>query len=133
MRIEMFSTKDLQAAVKFSRNTGYFLHDIRNPEFFTRDQNQQIKDLDQAFLTAASANGFTFEQMAGFGESDAALKVTDDVADKLISQTPNEIIFTSENIYDVAFPMFKVAMKSWLAELSAKDLESITNYWQTKK
>lgn len=126
----MNDTKSLINAVKYSRKTGYFLHDLRDPDFYKEDQAKSIKELDRAFIDASNALGFSFVQFAGFGESDEALAMSDNLSDDLLEINDDGASFKMKNIYDTALPFFKVNMKKWHDNLQPSKLAQLDRYWR---
>lgn len=125
----MIGIHQLKQAVKYARNVGYLLHDIRNPDFYSVDQSEQIRVLDKAFMDAANVLRMPFEQFAGFGESDLAFAMSDILADALIEDNANEVKFKSVDIYSVSLPYFKVEMKKWMRDLNDNKLQQLKDYW----
>jgi hypothetical protein len=123
------TTKSLINAVKYARNTGYFLHDIRDPDFYENDQTEQIKEIDKAFMDSANSLNMTFIEFAGYGESGEALDAADNLTDDLLSigATGNE--FKIKNIYDVTYSFFRVTMKKWLENMTQVKLNKLNDYW----
>lgn len=129
MLTEEIGIPQLKSAVKYARGTGYLTHDIRNPDFFTVDQNESIKILDKAFIDAANSLNMSYESFAGYGESSQALKVSDELADQLIDDSDDEIKYKSVDIYGVALPFFKMNMKKWMSTMDVNQLAKLKEYW----
>jgi hypothetical protein len=119
----------LKSAVKYARSTGYLTHDLRNPDFFSIDQNESIKVLDKAFMDSANALHMPFETFAGYGESQEAMAASDTLADQLIDDADDEVKFRAVDIYGVALPYFKMSMEKWLKSMDANKLEKNKEYW----
>lgn len=125
----MNSTKSLINAVKYARKTGYLLHDLRDPDFYEQDQAKSIKELDRAYIEATNSLGFSFVEFAGFGESDAALEMSDALSDDLLEIDDDGAAFKIKDIYGTAFPFFKVNMKKWRSSLSDSERLKLEQYW----
>lgn len=123
------TTNSLINAVKYSRKTGYFLHDVRDPDFYEQDQAKSIKELDRAFIDAANSLGFDFTLFAGYGESDSALAMSDNLADDLLEVDDDGAAFKLKEVYDTAIPYFKVNMKKWREGLQQSEIAKLNKYW----
>ena len=126
----MNTIETLKVAVKFSRNTGYFLHDIRNPDLFVEDQISRIIELDKAFIAAANILKITPEYFAGFGESNEAMILADKLSDELlIIDDAGMFSFRTNKIYEESFPEFRSGMVLWMKKISPLEIDEITKYW----
>lgn len=121
---------ELQKAVKYARSAGYLLHDIRNPSFYSTDNSGEIKKLDGAFMDAANAIGMDFVAFAGYGESPMAQSLSDQLTDKILDLgNPESITMKNIDVYQLAYPLFKVSMKKWLDNMSVSEMEKLKEYW----
>ena len=125
----MNNTKSLINAVKYARKTGYLLHDLRDPDFYADDQVKSITELDRAFIDASNQLNMPFYLMAGYGESDDALTMSDQLADNLLEVDDSGAKFKLKEIYDTALPYMKVSMKKWQENLKPSQLMALERYW----
>ena len=126
----MNNINSLRNAVKYARKTGYLLHDLRDPDFYEQDQATSIKELDRAYIEATNSLNFSFAEFAGFGESGAALEMSDALSDDLLEVDDDGAAFKIKDIYGTAFPFFKVNMKKWTSSLSDFERLKLEQYWR---
>jgi len=125
----MLQLPDLMKMIKGAKGVGFLRHGIRNPDNFEVGVEEQIKELDRAFLDAANSIGLTFAQAAAYGESDDALADTDALAERLVkpNKVTGKMIFSGE-VYDKSYPWLRVKMHKFASKGLTDDQ---LNHWTT--
>ena len=127
----MLGIPELQKAVKYARSTGYVLHDLRNPDTYSVDNSAEIKKLDAAFMDAANSLNMDFVSFAGYGESPIAMKLSDQMADKILDiSSQSDVAMRNMDVYAFSVPLFKSSMKKWLKTVSIEDMRKLKEYWE---
>ena len=118
--------------VRFSKEIGFFQHDIRDTDRYADPgaAGDFIIELDRAFIDAGEESGQSPEVVAGFGESDEAMEVTDKFVDTLLTiGDDGSFIVSDSSPYEVVFPEFKAAMQVWSEGLTDEAVEALGQYW----
>jgi len=126
---------DFKAMVRFSRKSGYFQHDIRDPEKYedTEGAIDIIREIDKAFLDSANDLGFDFHEAAGFGESKEATEMTDRIIDQVLAVDDNGLFLQMKpDPYISSLPEFKAWMNQWRDSVTSSELKSLESYWSLR-